>query len=38
MEEKKSEERKFKLNRLETTKLMGPWVDEHWASIRVAKA
>jgi len=27
----------FKLNRLETTKLMGPMVDKHWAELRTAK-
>jgi len=37
MEEKKSEERKYKLNRLETTKAIGPLVDAHWDGLREAK-
>ena len=27
----------YKLNRLETTKLMGPIVDKHWEELRTAK-
>ena len=27
----------YKFNRLETTKLIGPWVDDHWDGLRVAK-
>lgn len=30
-------EKEYKLNRLETTKLMGPMVDKHWAELRTAK-
>jgi benzoyl-CoA reductase/2-hydroxyglutaryl-CoA dehydratase subunit BcrC/BadD/HgdB len=31
-------EQEYKLNRLETTKLIGPMVDKHWEELRMAKS